>query len=89
LIAYLRFAVGQTERELYTMAEDQRTQPSSYVQSSSGTGSYKHSRVTSRVAQSFAADLDSMFGLDTGSSSSVRTGGGGGIDTLAQTVEEK
>jgi hypothetical protein len=40
----------------------------------------KHSRTTSTVAQSFAADLDSMFGLGMGA---------GGIDTLSQTVEEK
>jgi hypothetical protein len=36
--------------------------------------------VTSTVAQSFAADLDSMFGLGMGT---------GGLDSLSQTVEEK
>ncbi|KAK3056890.1 hypothetical protein LTR09_001928 [Extremus antarcticus] len=63
------------------MAENRNPQPSSYVQSSPGNG-YKHSRVTSTVAQSFAADLDSMFGLSTG-------GPSGGLETLSQTVEEK
>lgn len=51
-----------------------------YVSPSTGQKS-RHSRVTSTVAQSFAADLDSMFGLGMGTS--------GGIDTLSQTVEEK
>lgn len=59
-------------------------QPESYVPppaaQSNPNASYKHSRVTSTVAQSFAADLDSMFGLGMGS---------GGIDSLSQTVEEK
>ena len=40
----------------------------------------KHARATSTVAQSFANDLDSMFGLGMNT---------GGIDTLSQTVEEK
>ena len=61
--------------------------------SSTRTGSYvsslpttsprdrsKHSRATSTVAQSFAADLDSMFGL---------TAGSGDMHRLHQTVEEK
>ena len=53
----------------------------SYVPSSQAQrNAYKHSRVTSTVAQSFAADLDSMFGLGMGT---------GGIDSLSQTVEEK
>ena len=72
------------------MAEDRQPNipQQSYVSpslghSSGGSGSsYKHSRVTSTVAQSFAADLDSMFGLGMGNS-------GGGLDTLSQTVEEK
>lgn len=65
------------------MADNREPQPSSYVlpppASSSPDASYKHSRVTSTVAQNFAADLDSMFGLS----------GGGGIGALSQTVEEK
>ena len=52
--------------------------PESYV--SQPPTQYKHSRVTSTVAQSFAADLDSMFGLGMGT---------GGLDSLSQTVEEK
>ena len=56
-------------------------QPESYVLPQQGqSGGSRHSRMTSTVAQSFAADLDSMFGLGMGS---------GGIDTLSQTVEEK
>jgi hypothetical protein len=55
--------------------------PESYVPSSPAqANAYKHSRVTSTVAQSFAADLDSMFGLGMGT---------GGLDSLSQTVEEK
>ena len=50
--------------------------PEPYVLSSSGETS-RHSRATSTVAQSFAADLDSMFGLS------------GNVDVLSQTVEEK
>ena len=42
----------------------------------------KHARATSTVAQSFANDLDSMFGLGMKS-------GSGGLETLSQTVEEK
>ena len=65
------------------MADNQELKPSSYVPppaaSSNSHAGYKHSRVTSTVAQSFAADLDSMFGLS----------GGGGLETLSQTVEEK
>ena len=37
--------------------------------------------MTSTVAQSFAGELDSMFGLGMGT--------GAGIDTLSQTVEQK
>ena len=56
--------------------------PESYVlPPPAQSNAYKHSRVTSTVAQSFAADLDSMFGLGMGSS--------GGLDSLSQTVEEK
>ena len=70
------------------MAEEEQTrlgQPESYAPPSSGQTNSKHSRVTSTVAQSFADDLDSMFGLSGG-----RSGGrGGGVDTLSQTVEEK
>lgn len=66
--------------------EQPRLNQQSYVppaqEQSTGSGTYKHSRVTSTVAQSFAADLDSMFGLGMGHS-------GGGLDTLSQTVEEK
>ena len=40
----------------------------------------KHSRTTSTIAQSFAGELDSLFGLGMGS---------GGIDGLSQNVEEK
>ena len=42
-------------------------------------GTSKHSRATSTVAQSFATDLDSIFGLSNS----------GGLATLSQTVEEK
>lgn len=59
----------------------------SYVPSLPSTGAEggassnsKHSRVTSTVAQSFAADLDSMFGLSSG---------GTGVDALSQNVEDK
>ena len=38
---------------------------------------HKHSQTTSRAAQNFAADLDSMFGLS------------GGTAALSQHVEEK
>lgn len=66
------------------MADEEPTslaRPEAYVRSSSAqTNTYKHSRVTSTVAQSFAADLDSMFGLGMGT---------GGLDSLSQTVEEK
>ena len=54
--------------------------PESYVLPPPGERS-RHSRVTSTVAQSFAADLDAMFGLGMGT--------GGGVDDLHQTVEEK
>ena len=57
------------------------TRPESYVtQPPAQSNTFKHSRVTSTVAQSFAADLDSMFGLGMGT---------GGLDSLSQTVEEK
>ncbi|KAK3681543.1 hypothetical protein LTR37_020851 [Vermiconidia calcicola] len=53
-----------------------------YMSSGSAqNSSYKHSRMTSTVAQSFAGELDSMFGLGMGT--------GAGIDTLSQTVEQK
>ena len=66
------------------MADEQPRlgRPESYVLPRASGESYsKHSRVTSTVAQSFAADLDSMFGLGMGT--------GSGIDDLSQTVEEK
>ena len=65
------------------MANENRNRlarPESYVLSQqSEPNVYTHSRVTSTVAQSFAADLDSMFGLSSS----------GGLDSLSQTVEEK
>lgn len=63
---------------------------STTTSSSSAPPATKHSRVTSTVAQSFAADLDSMFGL---SASGARGGGGpaaaADVDLLSQNVEEK
>ncbi|KAK5175019.1 uncharacterized protein LTR77_000155 [Saxophila tyrrhenica] len=83
------------------MAENTNPPPSSYVPPppSGSNGTSKHSRVTSTVAQSFADDLDSMFGLGMGGSS-VRTtegaapaaegsGNGEGLNTLSETVEAK
>jgi hypothetical protein len=67
------------------MADEEPTRlgrPESYVlPPPAQSNAYKHSRVTSTVAQSFAADLDSMFGLGMGTSD--------GLDSLSQTVEEK
>jgi len=86
---------GQTNENV----NGNRTTSESYVPSlplsshdtSSSPGS-KHSRVTSTVAQSFAADLDSMFGLSMGggsNNSNRSTAESGGVEVLSQTVEEK
>ena len=59
--------------------------PPSTAPSQETASTSKHSRVTSTVARSFAADLDSMFGLSTGGAGA----GGGGVDMLSQNVEER
>lgn len=70
------------EEQQPTLPQQSYVPPSLGRSNGGSSGSFKHSRVTSTVAQSFAADLDSMFGLGMGHSS-------GGLDTLSQTVEEK